>query len=324
MDHAVDEGDDGDIFIYRGGRAPQHITHVLIDKSVDEIEDNAFLECENLLQVHTHDGIRRVGGDAFVGCELLRHINLKSAVEIDEFAFYGCGLESVEFGDRLETIERSAFERCSSLKHLKLPSVITIGIAAFSHCKRLTDIELSERLESIKGSAFWQCERLERIVIPLKRDLFEFTNTHLQAYDHFFNCKKLTTVELVGGIYTTVASLHMDRWRTEMIVEINRINHVLPTTHHRDKTYAIQQWIGSVIDQMDHYKAEHIRYVKEGITLLELALWKAKLGEREDDCTEGKAKKAKIDVESKRNERRVTCGADIVINNVLPFLQLDE
>ena len=36
------------------------------------------------------------------------------------------------------------------------------------------------------------------------------------------------------------------------------------------------------------------------------------------------AKKAKIDGESKRNERRNTCGADIVIKNVLPFLQLDE
>ena len=34
------------------------------------------------------------------------------------------------------------------------------------------------------------------------------------------------------------------------------------------------------------------------------------------------AKKAKIDGESKRKERH-TCGAGIVIKNVLPFLQLD-
>jgi len=35
-----------------------------------------------------------------------------------------------------------------------------------------------------------------------------------------------------------------------------------------------------------------------------------------------KAKKAKIDIQSERNERRVTSGANIVIKNVLPFLEL--
>ena len=40
-DHA-DDNFDGDVFIYRGGRAPQHISHARIDKSVDEIEEKAF------------------------------------------------------------------------------------------------------------------------------------------------------------------------------------------------------------------------------------------------------------------------------------------
>ena len=51
-DHA---GDVGEIFVYRGGRAPRHVTHVCIDISVDEIEDRAFEDCENLVQVDTHD-----------------------------------------------------------------------------------------------------------------------------------------------------------------------------------------------------------------------------------------------------------------------------
>eukprot|EP00986_Skeletonema_menzelii_P019954 scaffold29734_cov228-Skeletonema_menzelii.AAC.1 len=172
-DHA-DEDYDGDIFIYRGGRAPQHVTHVRIDKYVDEIEENAFRYCKHLLQVDTHDGIRKVGSMAFWGCRSLRRINLKSAVEIDEWAFYRCkNLESVEFGDRLETIGNDAFDRCRSLTHLKLPSIITIGETAFYNCARLVDIELSERIETIEGGAFWYCERLQRIAIPLKRDLFE-------------------------------------------------------------------------------------------------------------------------------------------------------
>ena len=106
--------------------------------------------------------------------------------------------------------------------------------------------------------------------------------------------------------------------------EINRINQVLPNTPADDKSDEIQQWMESVIDKMDYFKAVHCRYVKEAVSLLELALWKAKLDEKEDSSAEGRAKKkAKIDVDSARKERRITCGADMVIKNVLLFLQLE-
>ena len=326
-DHAEDDFFDGDIFIYRRGRqVPQHIhvthVHVLIDKSVDEIEEDAFCYCEHLLQVDTHDGIRKIGKAAFNSCRSLRRINLKFVVEIDELAFRRCEyLESVEFGDRLETIGDRAFYGCFSLNHLKLPSIITIGTGAFRHCTWLTDVELSERLELIGRAAFDNCERLQRIAIPLKRNLFPIN--HFYRYDQFDGCEQLTTVDLVGQAHTkTIASLHMESWRDEMIAEINRINQVLPTTKY-GKTDAIRQWMGSVIDKFDHFKAEHCRYVKEGTTVLELALWKAKLAENEEYAGEGKSKKAKVDAKCSRKEKRITCGADMVIKNVLPFLQLE-
>jgi hypothetical protein len=322
-DHA-DDGDGDNIFVYRGGRVPQHITHVLIDRSIDEIEKYAFDGCRQLSQVDTHDGIRKIGSSAFYQCYSLRRINIESVVEIGYGAFNCESLESVEFGDRLETIGKNAFGGCS-LKHLKLPSIIAIRQSAFSKCTSLIDVEISERLETIGRQAFWNCERLQRVAIPLKRDLFEFCEI-FQRYDQFFGCAQLTTVDLVGGIHKTVASLQMESWRTKMIAEINRINHVLPNTHAREKTDEIQQWMEGIMDKMHHYKAAHCMYVREGITLLELALWKAKLGEKEDEddkSAERQTKKAKVDSESARKERRITCGADIVIKNVLPFLQLE-
>ena len=108
-----------------------------------------------------------------------------------------------------------------------------------------------------------------------------------------------------------------------MIAEINLINQVLPNTPADEKTAAIKQWMDSVIDRMDHYKAEHHRYVKEAVTLLELALWKAKLAEIEENVTERKTKKAKLDAESVRKEKCIACGADTVIRNILPFLKLE-
>lgn len=119
--------------------------------------------------------------------------------------------------------------------------------------------------------------------------------------------------------------------------EIQRINQILPLQHPREKADAIVQWIRSVISRIDHYKAEHRALLKEVATLLELALWKARLdgGEEADnnkvddeertDFEEVKklAKKAKIDPDNKRKGTRVTCGADVVIKNVLPFLILE-
>ena len=111
-----------------------------------------------------------------------------------------------------------------------------------------------------------------------------------------------------------------------MYQEIDRINQVLLNTPHREKADTIRLWISSVINRMEHYKAEHYALLEEAMSLLELALWKAKLDESDDsewDNLDGKAaKKAKIDVESARKELRVVSGADIIIKNVLPFLKL--
>ena len=126
-DHADEEDDGVNVFVYSGGRAPQHVTHARIDKSVDVIEENAFRDCEHLVQVETHDGIRRVGNWAFYNCKLLRQINLKSVVEIGRSAFWGCeNLESVEFGDSWKQFVgmrlRDVYPSNTSSFHLSSPS----------------------------------------------------------------------------------------------------------------------------------------------------------------------------------------------------------
>jgi hypothetical protein len=111
--------------------------------------------------------------------------------------------------------------------------------------------------------------------------------------------------------------------------EIQRINQILPgTTHEYEKTDVIRQWIQLVISKIERYKAEHRALLKEATTLLELALWKAKLDDFKiegDKCSaeEETAKKAKIDVEGARKEARITSGADIIIKNVLPYLKME-
>jgi len=245
--------------------------------------------------------------------------------EVGKFAFFNCvSLVDVEFGDKLETIKTKAFRCCESLQNIIMPSVRTIEEEAFANCSALTEAEFGSNLESIQNYALGNCANLRRIAIPLKNDIFPF-NPIQHRRTQFEHCPNLTTVDLVGGIHKTISSLLMERWRTEIIAEINRINQVLPSTS-RGKTDTIRRWIRTVIDRTEHYKAENYRLLKEDMTLLELAVWKAKLDEKEgDNCNQKvQAKKAKIDVESARKERRITSGADIIIRNVLPFLQLLE
>lgn len=119
--------------------------------------------------------------------------------------------------------------------------------------------------------------------------------------------------------------------------EIQRINQILPGTNLDQKTDVIVEWIQSVISGIENYKEDHRALLKEVTTILELALWKAKLdfgeeadndkkvGEEKESDFEGVklTKKAKMDTDSKRQGARVTCGADVVIKNVMPFLMLE-
>jgi hypothetical protein len=272
---------DGDIFIYRGGIVPEHlrqrITHVRIDKSVKIIEMCAFLNCINLLDVETHDGIIRIG--------------------------------------------KNAFNHCCSLKRIKLPGVREVEQYAFLFCFDLAEVEFGVELERIGRYAFDSCRHLRRIAIPLRENMFPVGDS---LNTPFNECHNLATVDIVGGIHKTVSSLHLKSWGDEMKEGINRINSVLPDMESWRKTSEINMLIVTVIRRMEHYKFYHNTLLKEAMTLLELALWKAKLDEDkiEEDPLDRKVKKVKIDVDSVRRERRVTSGASIIIKNVLPFLQL--
>ena len=311
------EGDE--IFVYMGGQqeVPERVKRARIHQSVNIIRRGAFQNREHLISVEFHDDIEIIEEDAFICCvSLSASIKLLGIRIIKAMAFYHCsGLTGVEFGDTLETIEAQAFCYCNALKNITMPHVKTIGKSAFFYCKQLMDLELPEELETMGEGAFKFCESMGRIALPLKNNLIQD--------DAFHHCTNLTSVDLVGGIHSSVASLHLESWRNEMIGEIDLINQVLPNTESWVKTQAIRSWMSTVILRLDHFKSEHDKLLKETTTLLELALWKANLdgkggGVLEKEgvrTTRGKLKKA-------RKEICVTSGASIVIKNVLPFLTL--
>ena len=68
---------------------------VFIPKSVEEIEDNAFKNCENLKEVAFEEGsaLKIIGKCAFSGCKRLAEMTFPEGLEkINSFAFYETGL----------------------------------------------------------------------------------------------------------------------------------------------------------------------------------------------------------------------------------------
>ncbi len=322
-DNQLNNVDGDDIFVYTGGeqRVPRDVERVRIAENVDTILAETFAMCRELRELVGHNKLKKIERSAFYWCTSLRTVTkMTGLIEIEDWAFNSCvALSDIDF-DKLEIIGEGAFIDCESLRSISMPSIRRIGQNAFNFCG-LTDVMFGQGLEGIEMQefAFADCTSLRLIVIPLKDNLI------LDEYA-FSNCENFSRVDtLAEEIHTTISSLHMETWRKEMQEEIDNINQTLPNTGSDEKAGAIEQWITRVLGRIEHYKTEHKMLVKEAMTLLELALWKANLRENEDDdpsaqegvrVTRGQRKR-------KRNDRCITSGASIVIKNVLPFLALE-
>eukprot|EP00984_Skeletonema_dohrnii_P021466 scaffold10729_cov91-Skeletonema_dohrnii-CCMP3373.AAC.9 len=275
-------------------RVPHDVTHVTVDQSVRVIRRRAFYEHPNIVEVICHVNVKKVGEGAFNNCPSLRRLIMPGVEVVEQCAFTECVvLTDVECG-KLEIIREHAFDSCTSLGSIDLPFTKIVEEGAFYYCPALTGATFSSKLERIEEEAFCNCHSLERITIPLKDGMITHDNI-------FTGCENLKHVDLVEGeLHETIAALQLEEWRDDMNEEIDSINQILPTvdagfydydTDHRDDgemARAIRTWIRSVLRKVIHYKAEHQRLLDEEVaTTLEHSL-----------------------------------SQDIVMNNVLPFLEL--
>ena len=286
-------------FTYTGAEGehiPDEATHITIADDCTFVRADAFANHQNIVEVICHEGVVKIERSAFAACPNLRRVIMPGVKEV-ESAFWNCtALADVECG-KLEIIKEWAFNSCWSLRSIDLPSIRIVEEYAFCHCnKDLTDVKFGRNLERIEEMAFFGCTSLERITIPLKDGL-------IAEDDIFQGCYNLKEVVVLieGELHEIIAALHLDEWRNDMNEEIDSINRILPKAragHYFDdddyaefdlgqKARAIRRWIRSVLGRIIRLKAEHQLVLNEAAATLQLAL-----------------------------------PQDLVMNNVLPFLQL--
>jgi hypothetical protein len=114
------------------------------------------------------------------------------------------------------------------------------------------------------------------------------------------------------GMSDSMKTLAFKLWR-------DHITSIIQTTNFQ-RNGDNRSILRSIREKLAHFEDE-LPKLKDVTTILELALWKMNMTKNghQDRATQSQ-KKMKADDANVRSQDRVTCGADVVIGHVLPFL----
>jgi hypothetical protein len=114
------------------------------------------------------------------------------------------------------------------------------------------------------------------------------------------------------GMSAHVENLAFKVWRDQMKNMVHSANFKW--------SYCNQSIIGKIRAKLAHFEDE-LNKLREITSILELALWKLRMDQANNQENETRPlKRGKTDESSARLQCRVTCGADVVIGHVLPYL----
>ncbi len=167
------------------------------------------------------EGVERIGGYAFSGCDGIRHVSLPQTLSrVEDYAFAGCKeLEALELSPRLSYIGAYAFSGCRSLTDLRLPdSVSRVSEYAFRGCTGLERVALPKELRRIEDYTFWKCIRLSEMDLP--EEVEEIGN------GAFSLCRELKRIQIPRGVArigkhafswcTGLSRIHLQEGLTEL------------------------------------------------------------------------------------------------------------
>ena len=165
---------------------------------------------------------RLAGAEPYQFCMQLKEIFIPNSVSvICPYAFFICGITSINIPSSITFIPEACFKKCNKLESIHLPNTIEyLDNKAFQDCSKLKSIVLPSSVTSLGNKCFKQCSSLSNVIITsnlvsignecfnednikhfysVDQDLISYsvdlpsTITHL-GYHAFDQCNKITSV----------------------------------------------------------------------------------------------------------------------------------
>jgi len=178
--------------------------------------------------------------------------------EICDNAFLRCvNLREVLLNEGLLKIGDDAFAGCVALVRIQVPSTVTaIGTGAFSECTSLKEVELNEGLQEIGDEVFEDCAQLVCIKVPsISKRINGLSRTSLDQVKS--KVRSFQDLEWrIGELFVSPEAIRVSNW------ESTRFN------------------LNKVLKWVSGYE------LKESMSIVDLALWKAQIEESAAASTE--------------------------------------
>ena len=194
---------------------PQIIVKIILPPFVSHINSNAFLSCENLIEI-SGDGVKTVGSSSFEDCHRLEKVNFPNLISIGAASFQDCRVLKEVTLLNCKQIEEFAFKRCMSLKAVNAPKLTNCGVKAFAKCYSLNKCRFNS-ITYLQSETFEDCLNLQKFYAP--KIIFGLPNTSEQRstpHKLFIGCYSLKEIH-VGTYIGTLKYFHYNHYNCNLI-----------------------------------------------------------------------------------------------------------
>lgn len=125
------------------------VKYVFAPDSLTDIDEQAFLNCEQLEAVYLPESVVEIPVTCFSGCKNLCLAGCKGVRKIGVQSFYNTGIASLNHigNGMLEDIDKFAFARCEKLRDLPLMNAKHIGEGTFKNCASVSKLAVNSAVD---------------------------------------------------------------------------------------------------------------------------------------------------------------------------------
>ena len=165
------------------------------------------------LDLSNTTGLLGIDNEAFMGCDNLINITIPNNIGyIGNHAFSCCNnLVNITIPDSVTNIGYCAFDSCNSLTNIIIPSSVTsIGDSTFEYCGNLENVTIGSGVTTIGTNVFNECNNLKSVT-------FENTN------DWYYSNEDNTDLTLINVTNesdnaTYLRNIHTNYWYRKNII----------------------------------------------------------------------------------------------------------